>query len=117
MAGPLAKAENPRRKVDVFHLQAGFDRAVAEDDVEELQEVAANIVFRIGDRRQIACPTCRALLQHFQPAEDLVFDIAFRHRVPGNFDGLFQCDVEGTGFRLRRIASTDEIRNGKARGH
>jgi len=37
MAGALAKAENPRRKIDVFHLQAGFDRAVAEDDVEELQ--------------------------------------------------------------------------------
>lgn len=88
MAGPLAKAENPRRKIDVFHLQAAFDRAVAEDDVEELQEVDTNIVFRIGDRRAVARPTCRVLLQHFQPAEDLVFDIALRHRVPGNLDGL-----------------------------
>lgn len=117
MARPLAERKNARRKADVLDLEARLDRAVAEDDVEELQEVAADIVFGIGDRREKARSTVRGLLQRFQPAEDLVLHIALRHHVARDLDRLLQRDVERPGFGLRRIGRADEVADGEARRH
>ena len=107
----LEAPEHRRRQEQPLQPDPGLDAGVAEEDVQELGQLAGGGPDGVADH----CPVpARLLPEGLDPADHLVADEACGDHVQGQLDGLLQTDVPGPRPGLPR-ASGDAVDGGETR--
>ena len=107
-----ARAERGEGGREAHALDAGLglDRGIAEDDVEQLDEVAAHVIVAIGDVGEQAGSAAAGRGAWPPAAEDFVGDVAGGPTVARDFlDCLLGCQVEGAGMSVRLVGGPEPV--------
>lgn len=95
----------------MFDADAGLDARVAEDDVQELRQLASRDLGGVADDRAEARFIVK--LAGLDPAEDMIPDRPLPHALSRELHGLLDADVLRFGARVL-LAAVDAVCDGEA---
>ena len=97
-------------QLQAFQAHAGNQADVAEDDVDELGQLAARDLHRVADRR---LPALVCWLKALDPSQDVVMDVARRDQLGRELDRLLDGDLPRPLPGFRSLAG-DPVDGGEA---